>query len=53
MYISQKITPVETVPGMGRRRIRRMIERVNSSVIYLLYIRAFVNTTMYPCPAQQ
>jgi hypothetical protein len=28
--------PVETIPGMGEEEKRRMVEGVNSSMIYLL-----------------
>jgi hypothetical protein len=42
MYENGKMTPVETILGMGERELRRMMEWMNSSMIY------FVNVTMYP-----
>jgi hypothetical protein len=39
--------PVETIPGI-RAEIRRMVEEVNSSVIYLLYCKNFSNATKHP-----
>jgi hypothetical protein len=45
-----KMIPVEIIPGMGEWECRRMVEGVNSSMIYL--IRMFVNARMYPQPAQ-
>jgi hypothetical protein len=37
MYVSVKMRLVETIPSMGREGIRRMIEEVNSTVIYYKY----------------
>jgi hypothetical protein len=34
MYVSGKIIPVETIPGMGMGGIKEMVEGVNSSMIY-------------------
>jgi hypothetical protein len=33
MYVSGKMRPVETIPGIGGGMRRRMIEGVNSSII--------------------
>jgi hypothetical protein len=33
MYVNGKMIPVETIPGMGEGRQRRMVEGVNSSMI--------------------
>jgi hypothetical protein len=52
MYVNGKVRPVETITGMGGGQ-RRMVEGVNSSMIYLLYIRTFVDATMYLHSAQQ
>jgi acyl CoA:acetate/3-ketoacid CoA transferase beta subunit len=51
MYVNAKMIPVETVPGMGGSR--RAVEEVNSSVIYLIRCKNFVNATRHPHPAQQ
>jgi hypothetical protein len=53
MYVNGKRVTVEAIPGMGEGEYRRMVEGVNSSMIYLIYCRNFVNATMYPLPAQQ
>jgi hypothetical protein len=34
MYENGKMRPFETIPGMGVRRIKRMMEGVNPTVIY-------------------
>jgi hypothetical protein len=34
MYEIRKMRPVETIPGMGRERIKENDERVNSTMIY-------------------
>jgi proteasome assembly chaperone (PAC2) family protein len=41
---------VETIPGMGKRGIKEMVERVNSSMIYLLYCKNFCkcHTVLHP-----
>jgi hypothetical protein len=40
---------VETIPGMGEEGIKESSgEGVNSSMIYLICVRTFVNATMYP-----
>jgi hypothetical protein len=45
MYINGKMRPVETIPGMGEKGYRTMMEEVNSSLKYFMY---FVNATLYP-----
>jgi hypothetical protein len=32
-YINGKMRPVETIPGMGERRLRIMMEGMNSTMI--------------------
>jgi hypothetical protein len=39
MYVNGKMTPIETIPGMGRGVIKENDGGVNSSMIYLLYCR--------------
>jgi hypothetical protein len=39
MYVNRKIIPVVTIPGM--ERCRRMVEGINSSMIYLIYCKNF------------
>jgi hypothetical protein len=34
MYVNGKMRPVETIPGMGRGKKRRMMKGVNSTMIY-------------------
>jgi hypothetical protein len=35
MYVNEKMKPVETIPGMqGRGEVQRIMERVNSTMIY-------------------
>jgi hypothetical protein len=38
---------VETIPGMEGEGIKENDEGVNLSMIYLIYVRTFVNATMY------
>jgi hypothetical protein len=38
----------KTIPGMGGGGERTMIEGVSSTMIYLIYVRTFVNVSMYP-----
>jgi hypothetical protein len=38
MYVNGKIRPVETIAGMGWGE-RRMVEGVNSSMLYLIYCK--------------
>jgi hypothetical protein len=53
MYVNGKMRPVETIPGMMGRGLMGKDGGVNSSMIYLIYCKNFVNATMYPYPAQQ
>jgi hypothetical protein len=41
MYVNEKLWPVETIPGMGEKGIKRVMEWVNSSKIYLMYYKNF------------
>jgi translation initiation factor 2 beta subunit (eIF-2beta)/eIF-5 len=54
MYVNGKIIPVETIPAMeGEGRIKEnggMVERVNSSMIYLIYIKNFCKCHNIPPP---
>jgi hypothetical protein len=34
MYVNGKMRPVETSLGMGEERLRRMMEEVNSTIIF-------------------
>jgi hypothetical protein len=34
MFVTGKTRPIETIPGMGGDRLRRMTERVNATMIY-------------------
>jgi hypothetical protein len=45
MFENGKMRPVESIPGIGRGRIRRMMEEGTSTMIYC---KNFVNVTMYP-----
>jgi hypothetical protein len=49
LYVNIKMIPVETVPGMGVREIKEN----GGSGEFKYNIRTFVNSTMYPHPAQQ
>jgi hypothetical protein len=44
--------PVETIPGMGEEG-DRMMEEVNSNMMYLIYVRTSVSATMYLHPTQK
>jgi hypothetical protein len=52
MYINRKLRPIETIPEMEERGKRRVMEWANSSMIYMIYCKNFVNITMDPHPAQ-
>jgi hypothetical protein len=39
MYVNPKIIPVETIPGIGRERIKESGEEVNSSTMYLIHCK--------------
>jgi hypothetical protein len=45
MYENGKLRPVEIIPGMGRREKKRMMEKMNSTMIHC---KNFVSVTMYP-----
>jgi hypothetical protein len=53
MKVNAKMRSIETTPEMGERRTKTMAERVNSSIIYLIHCKNFVNATMYPHQVQQ
>jgi hypothetical protein len=52
MYVNVKMVSVETIPGMGGGGIKRAVKGANSSVIYMVHSKNFVNPTVYPHPAQ-
>jgi hypothetical protein len=45
MYVNGEMIPVETIPGIGGRRIKENGEGMNSS---MTYCKTFVNATVYP-----
>jgi hypothetical protein len=47
---NRKMRPVETIPGVGRGRIRRTVERVNST---MRYCKKLCKCHNVPHPAQQ
>jgi hypothetical protein len=51
MYVNRKVRHVETTPGIGGGRIRRMMEGVNSTMIYLIYCNNFYKCHIVP-PAE-
>jgi hypothetical protein len=54
MYVYAEMIPVETVPGMGGVEDKgEWWWGVNSSIIYLIHCKNFLNATMHPHPAQQ
>jgi hypothetical protein len=52
MYENGKIRHVETIPGMGGGGIRRMMEGVNSTMIYLIYCKNFCKSQNIPTTKQ-
>jgi hypothetical protein len=48
MYDNGKMRPVETIPGMGEGGTKENDVVVNSTMIYWMYCKIFVNATMYP-----
>jgi hypothetical protein len=53
MNVSGKMRPIETVPGMGGSgRKKKMMEGVNSTMIYLINYKNFCKCHHVP-PAQQ
>jgi hypothetical protein len=51
MFVNGKMRPVETIPGMGGAGIRRMVEGVNSNMIYLIYCKYFSKCYNVPLPS--
>jgi hypothetical protein len=49
-YVNAKMIAVETTPGMGGGMIRRAVEGVNSSMIYLIYCKNFYKCHDVPPP---
>jgi hypothetical protein len=47
------LKPLQERGRVGEGRIRRMVEEVNSCMIYLIHCRTCVNATLYSYPAQQ
>jgi hypothetical protein len=43
--------PVQTIPGMMGDGIRRMVEGVNSSMIYLIHCKNFYKCNNVPPPS--
>jgi hypothetical protein len=41
MYVSAEVITVETIPGMGEGGRRKVVEGVNSNMIYLIYCKNF------------
>jgi hypothetical protein len=52
MYVKAKMIPAEAVPEIRGGRMKESSGGVNSSMIYLIHCKNFVNATMYPHPAQ-
>jgi hypothetical protein len=52
MYVNAKMIVVETIPGGGERGQRRIMEGVNSSVMYLIHCKNFCKCPNVPHPAQ-
>jgi hypothetical protein len=53
MYLHRKIIPVETIPGMGRGKIKENGGRDEFNIIYLLYCNNFYKCHIVSQPAQQ
>jgi hypothetical protein len=51
MYVNGKITPVETIPGMGGVRDKDNDGGVNSSMISLIYYKKFCKCHNVPPPS--
>jgi hypothetical protein len=51
MYVNGKMRPVETIPGMGRERIKENGGGVNSSMMYLTYCKNFCKCHNIPPPS--
>jgi hypothetical protein len=50
MYVNAKMIPDGTIPGMGDGRQRRVLDGVNSSMIYLIYCKNFCKFYNVPTP---
>jgi hypothetical protein len=50
MYVNRIMGPDEIIPGMGRRKMK-MMEGVNSSMIYLIYSKNFCKCCNVPPPS--
>jgi hypothetical protein len=48
MYVYGKMRPVETIPGIGGRRIKENERGDEFSMMYLVYWKSFCNATKYP-----
>jgi hypothetical protein len=46
MYVNAKMIPIETIPGIGR-----VVEGVNSSIIYLIYCKNLCKCHNVPLPS--
>jgi hypothetical protein len=52
MYVNGKMIPAETIPRMGgKRRIKKNVEGVKSSMIYLIYCKNFCKCHSVPSPS--
>jgi hypothetical protein len=51
MYVNGNMRPVETIPGRGKRRLKGMMEGVNSSMICLIHCRNFYKCHNVPPPS--
>jgi hypothetical protein len=52
MYENGKMKTIETIPGMGEEELRRMMEEMISTMIYLIYYKNFYKCHNVP-PAKQ
>jgi hypothetical protein len=52
MYVSGKMIPVESVPGIGEERWKRAVEGVNSSMIYLIHCKNLCKCYNVPPPSR-
>jgi hypothetical protein len=51
MYVSRKMRPAETIPGMGDRGIKENGGGVNSNMIYSIYCENFCKCHNVPPPS--
>jgi hypothetical protein len=49
--VNEKMRPVETIPGMGKGRIKENGGGVNSIMIYLIYCKNFCKSHNVPPPS--